>query len=274
MTSGAAVEQKARRGLAVLTLLLAGRAMAGTVTVATIGDSFADAIYLGMKSRPDLVQRDGIVLTRWSRPVIGIARSDYFDYPGWLRDSNLGMADVCFVQIGTNDVQPIQVAGAWVNFGTAPWKEEYGRRIRGVVETLRQSRCRQVLWVLQPGFELRAFLACNRGTINEVQGDALEGTGIWVFRMITGTEAYGADSTHFNRLYVLALGQAAFRLVELHKQLAARDCAVCHRSLPVLSAIAEREVYPLAFLGTERSAAPSIGCAVAAAAPATIARRK
>jgi hypothetical protein len=49
-------------------------------TVATVGDSFADSLYNAMRARPDLMQRYGVQLTRWSRPIIGLTRTDYFDY--------------------------------------------------------------------------------------------------------------------------------------------------------------------------------------------------
>jgi hypothetical protein len=253
------------RKVALACLLLALRPRASAITVATVGDSFADAFYLGMKARPDLVRQREIILRRWSRPIIGVARSDYFDYPGWLRDADLGMADVCFVQIGTNDMQAISLsAGHWMLFGSPPWKQEYGRRIRSLADNLRRQHCRQVLWVLQPGFEKRTFLACNGPTINQLQCDALNGTGIWILRMMTGPEAYGVDNIHYNRDFELALGQAAFRLVELERQMTARKCLMCHGSLSVGKAIAEPEIYPLGFWRAGRPAVQQIACATPA----------
>ena len=50
------------------------------------------------------LQRYGVGLARWSRPIVGLTRTDYFDYAGWLRDtSELGPADLCLVEIGAND---------------------------------------------------------------------------------------------------------------------------------------------------------------------------
>src|SRR5215813_9367328 len=80
-------------------------------TVATVGDSFADSLYNSMRSRPDLVQQRGVRLLRWSRPIIGLTRTDFFDYPAWLHDSpDLGKADLCFVEIGANDMQSLPAA--------------------------------------------------------------------------------------------------------------------------------------------------------------------
>ena len=44
----------------------------------------------------------------WSRPAIGLTRTDYFDYLGWLRDMlDLGKLNVCLVDIRSNDMQSI-----------------------------------------------------------------------------------------------------------------------------------------------------------------------
>ena len=51
-------------------VLLAGNASA--VSLATIGDSFADSIYFGLRARPALLKQNGIELIRWSRPSIGL----------------------------------------------------------------------------------------------------------------------------------------------------------------------------------------------------------
>jgi hypothetical protein len=89
-------------------ILLATSARA--VTVATVGDSLADAVYLGMKLQPDLLKKNGIHLVRWSRAKIGLTRTDYFDYTDWLRVNNdLGTADFCVVQLGANDLQSISI---------------------------------------------------------------------------------------------------------------------------------------------------------------------
>src|SRR5580692_1662560 len=95
------------------------------ISVATVGDSFADSLYNAMRARPDLVQRYGVQLTRWSRPIIGLTRTDYFDYVGWLRDSaDLGSVDVCFALIGSNDMQSIPVSKKqWIAYGSPQWRD-------------------------------------------------------------------------------------------------------------------------------------------------------
>lgn len=80
-------------------------------TVATVGDSLADAIYLGLKLQPDLLRQDGLQVMRWSRPKIGLTRLDYFDYTAFIRDTgSLGNADFCVVEMGANDLQSIDLS--------------------------------------------------------------------------------------------------------------------------------------------------------------------
>src|SRR5262245_3965091 len=80
-------------------------------TLATVGDSFADGIYFSLLAQPKLLAKYDIRPVRWSRPSIGLTRSDLFDYVAWLRDApDLGQADYCAVQIGANDMQPIPTA--------------------------------------------------------------------------------------------------------------------------------------------------------------------
>jgi hypothetical protein len=45
------------------------------VTVATVGDSFADSLYNAMRARPNLIERYGVQLTQWSRPIMGLTRA-------------------------------------------------------------------------------------------------------------------------------------------------------------------------------------------------------
>jgi len=103
----------------VAILFLFATLHAQAVIVATVGDSLADAVYLGLRLQPDLLRKSGIKLVRWSRPKIGLTRTDYFDYTAWLRDTaDLGSADFCVVQLGANDLQSIATGdGKWIRVG-------------------------------------------------------------------------------------------------------------------------------------------------------------
>src|SRR5579863_692256 len=113
-------------------LFVAAASLARGVTVATVGDSLADAVYLGMKLQPDLLKKNEIHLTRWSRAKIGLTRTDYFDYTSWLRDNDeLGSADICVVQLGANDLQSIHIGkNKWVFVGTQIWQRMYQERVK------------------------------------------------------------------------------------------------------------------------------------------------
>jgi hypothetical protein len=236
-------ERVLKLSLLLLTLTPCCRA----ITVATVGDSFADAIYNGIRSRPDLVKKYGIELHRWSRPIVGLTRTDYFDYTGWLnRTVELGMVDLCFVQIGSNDMQSIPVSkGQWIGYGSEKWKAVYVDRTKEAYRILKGTRCRQVVWVLQPGFELREAMACHRELINRLQGEGVRLSGGKALDIITNDKAYGPDKIHFNRTYVLELGHALFQLVETSDQIRNRQCLSCHRSMTPQEVARETDIFPL-----------------------------
>lgn len=214
-------------------LLLCSATSCLAITVATVGDSFADSFYYAMRSRPDLLRQYDVQLTRWSRPIVGLTRTDYFDYASWLRDSTgLASADVCLVQIGANDMQSIPVSKEqWIVYGSPQWRSTYAARTREMALILTERRCGQVIWVLQPGFEERDAMACHRELIDEVQRDVLQPGRTRVLELVTTSADYGPDKTHFNRAYVLQLGPALFHLIDTSRQIAHMGCLLCHRNL-------------------------------------------
>lgn len=220
-----------RDGCAQMLLLFLFATPCRGISVATVGDSFADSFYNAIRARPDLMQRYGVQLARWSRPSIGLTRIDYFDYAKWLRDSpELGQVDVCFAQIGSNDMQSIPVSKKeWISYGSPPWKSTYAARTREMAMVLTERHCGLLIWVLQPGFERQDALACHRELINEVQREALRMNRTRVLEISTSEAAYGHDKTHFNRAYVLQLGIALFRLLDTSRQIVHAGCLGCHQ---------------------------------------------
>jgi hypothetical protein len=235
---------RAPKALLGLSLLLSATPC-HAITVATVGDSFADTLYNAMRSRPDLLQQYDVQLTRWSRPIIGLTRTDYFDYTAWLRDSTeLGSVDVCFAQIGSNDMQSIPVSKKqWIAYGSPQWRDAYASRTRDLALVLIERRCGLLIWVLQPGFEKRDAMACHRELINEVQREALRLDRTRVVEISTSEAAYGPDKTHFNRAYVLQLGPALFQIVDTSRQIVHNGCLACHRNTEGL--MREPETPPL-----------------------------
>jgi len=214
-------------------------------SVATVGDSFADAFYMGMWSQPNLLKKHDIQLVRWSRPIIGLTRVDFFDYPAWLRNKDLGSVDVCVVQIGTNDMQSIQADGKWVKFATDRWNSVYTGRVRAVQETLLAQRCKQTIWVLQPGYEMNRFLREHRETINRVQSAALNPSRTLVLETSAKAQDYGKDKIHYNGKFDLKLGQAMFRLIMAWRQAAPPACFSCHSKVDVSNRLSIDSLAPL-----------------------------
>ena len=217
--------------------LLAGNAAA--ISVATIGDSFADSIYFGLRARPALLKQNGIELIRWSRPSIGLVRTDQFDYTGWLRDTaELGAADYCMVQLGTNDMQSIpDGVGQWVRFPGDAWKSAYRGRVTQMAEILHKQRCRRVIWVLQPGFEKSKFLSGNRALINELQVAGIAASRDFVLDVDAEASDYGHDGIHFSGPFTLKLADAAIRIVTTWRDRVPESCFACHTAIPAASQI-------------------------------------
>jgi lysophospholipase L1-like esterase len=211
---------------------------ARAVTVATVGDSLADAVYLGMKLQPDLLKKNGIHLVRWSRARIGLTRTDYFDYTEWLRDSSdLGSADYCVVQLGANDLQSISIGrNKWVFVGTQTWQRMYQERVKVLVDTLKLQRCASVIWLLQPGYEKNKYLRQYHGMINAVQFAGSNSGVAAAFELATTENDYSKDGIHFNKPYCFALARAVIDLFAPTKPLAAAGCASCHSTANFLFA--------------------------------------
>jgi hypothetical protein len=229
--------------LGCLLLLATIPVMSQTFVVATVGDSFADSLYNSLRARPDWIERDHLKLLRWSRPIVGLTRTDVFDYAKWLRETReLGFADVCFVEIGANDMQSISINHQWISYGSPEWKKTYAERTLQMAQTLIAQRCGRVLWVLQPGFEKRGELSCHRELINELQRETLRLDRTGLIEIVTSAEAYGSDQTHFNREFLLQLGAPLLQMVDTTRQFVRRQCNACHTSIGLVSTT---EVFPL-----------------------------
>jgi lysophospholipase L1-like esterase len=216
-------------------LLLFATTPARAVTVATVGDSLADAVYLGMKLQPDLLKKNDIRLERWSRGKIGLTRTDYFDYTSWLRDNHdLGSADFCVVQLGANDLQSIAIGkNKWVMVGSQTWQRLYQERVKTLVATLRDSysgaaRCKSVIWLLQPAYEKNKFLSQYHGMINAIQFAGSTPGVAGAFELATTADDYGADGIHFNKPFCFAVSRGVINLIVQRRAFAANGCVACH----------------------------------------------
>ena len=215
--------------LATISLLFLVATPSRAVTVATVGDSLADAVYLGMKLQPDLLRKNGIHLVRWSRARIGLTRTDYFDYTEWLRATDdLGSADFCVVQLGANDLQSIAIRrNKWVFVGTQTWQQMYQERVKTLVDTLRVQRCKSVIWLLQPAYERNKYLSQYHEMINAVQFAGSNSRVEAAFELATTENDYLKDGIHFNKPYCFALAKAVIDLFAPSKSVPA-ECGSCH----------------------------------------------
>jgi hypothetical protein len=211
---------------------MAASGLAST-TLATVGDSFADSFYFGLRSRPDLLKQNDIELIRWSRPAIGLVRSNQLDDTAWLRDSgDLGTADYCVVQVGTNDMQSIpDGTGKWILFPGDAWKSASSGRVQAIAEMLRSRRCRRVIWVLQPGFEKSSFLSRNRDLISQLQAAGL-GSGTVLLDVAAQTGDYGRDGIRFSGVFTLTLADPTLRIVTAWRDHIPESCFACRLSIP------------------------------------------
>ena len=230
-----------------LCLLLLGCHCRAAFLVATAGDSFADALYLAMKVRADLLKRHDIEIVRWSRANIGFTRLDFFDYPGWLRDNSaLGQADLCVVQIGSNDLQSIRTGKyQWAFFATDPWKELYAARVAGMLATLEQNRCKQVAWVLPPAFEGNPVMAKGSVPVSQVQADVVASGPAVAFDVVTSEGDYQSDNIHYGRDLMLRMGPALVEVVEATRDLIEGRCLACHGPRVADQMLRARKILPL-----------------------------
>jgi uncharacterized protein len=216
-------------------VLLVSPNIRAAVTVATVGDSLADAVYLGMKLQPDLLKKNQIHLVRWSRAKIGLTRTDYFDYTTWIRDNEeLGSVDFCVVQLGANDLQSINIGkNKWVFVGTERWQQMYRERVKALVAALKVRRCKNVIWLGQPAYEKNKFLRQYHGMINAVQFKGSNGVAA-AFELATTENDYSADGVHFNKPFCFALAKAVIDLFAPGHTFAAGGCTACHSGASVV----------------------------------------
>ena len=234
------------RHIAALLLFQALSCSAAT-SVATVGDRFADAISYGMRSRPDLLRQNNIQLVRWRRPAIGLTRIDQFDYPVWLQQSaDLGTADFCVVQIGANDRQSFPAGpGKWVLFPTETWQVQYRGRVQTILQTLHTSRCRRVIWVLQPGFENSKFLARYQQMMNALQVSGSGWDGTLFFEIDARPADYGPDHIHFTGPFTLKLADSIFRVVAEWTEHVPASCFGCHTTIHMKPPMQPSDLLPL-----------------------------
>ena len=104
----------------------------------------------------------------------GLARPDFFNWPGRLRSiAEKEDPDVFVVMFGANDGQNIEVRGEVLAFGSAEWRTEYARRVDSVMDRLAING-RTLYWVGQPIMRSAEFDA-KMAALNDVYREQAEG---------------------------------------------------------------------------------------------------
>jgi uncharacterized protein len=117
--------------------------------VAVIGDSLAAGLGYGSERvfRPTLVR-----VTRQGRISTGLARPDYFDWPGAMESIVQSFQpDLVIVMLGENDNQGLRTAGGHeqTSIGTTAWPGAYEQRVEDFMRIATSGGAR-VVWVGLP----------------------------------------------------------------------------------------------------------------------------
>lgn len=101
----------------------------------------------------DALTAEGVSFRKWGKASSGLARPDFHDWPkaipGVVRKFH---PHLFVVSIGTNDGQNLWLeterGDAWLDFGSARWKQVYGERIDAMLEAMAgEDRGRGIVWV-------------------------------------------------------------------------------------------------------------------------------
>jgi len=105
-----------------------GRAAEPRGKVLLIGDSMI-ATALGQRLEHGL-SAEGFRVHRRGKSSSGLARPDFFDWPGEATKLMEKHApDAVVVMMGGNDAQSLRTPNGWIKWGDAAWREEYLRRV-------------------------------------------------------------------------------------------------------------------------------------------------
>lgn len=104
----------------------------------------------------------------------GLARPDFFNWPGRLRAiAERTDPDVFVVMFGANDGQNIEVRGNVLAFGSPEWRKVYAQRVDGVIDLL-ATQGRTLYWMGQPIMRSGEFDA-KMATLNDVYREQARG---------------------------------------------------------------------------------------------------
>jgi len=118
-----------------------GRALPQPKRVLIVGASSIQE-ELGIAVERAVKQYKGIEVQRLGRISSGLARPDYFDWPGKLQELlDQFHPDLVIAQWGGNDCQSLSNKDGSVvaNYGTPQWDEEYTRRVKAAIKQIHDT---------------------------------------------------------------------------------------------------------------------------------------
>jgi hypothetical protein len=114
-------------------------------TVVVLGDSLAQGLGLGVSR----CYGGALAVSQKGKVSTGLAKKRPVD---WTQEA-VRLAsikpDLAIVQIGANDIMPVSQNGKLVQFGSAAWKTEYGRRVSDIISAFQKQQAK-VIWVGLP----------------------------------------------------------------------------------------------------------------------------
>ncbi len=120
-------------------------------SILVAGDSLS--IFLADALRPLVAGRPGAAFAARGKVSSGLARPDFFNWEREMADlAHTRRPDTVVVMIATNDNQTLtRPDGRKIAFGRPGWNEEYGRRVRRLVDLARQGNPEaRVYWIGAP----------------------------------------------------------------------------------------------------------------------------
>ncbi|MCX6996460.1 MAG: DUF459 domain-containing protein [Kiritimatiellaeota bacterium] len=114
-----------------------------------VGDSLGELVSAALKK--ELRNRAGTAVESFISLGSGLARSDLFDWPKKVRAVMATFKpNRVVVIIGGADNQKMMSGSELFTFGTTGWNTEYARRVREIMDIIREGGVKTMLWIGLP----------------------------------------------------------------------------------------------------------------------------
>jgi hypothetical protein len=145
-------------------------------------------------------------VTTESRPITGIVRNDYFDWPAQAKRVAAEHPSTVIMLIGGNDNQPITLPGGGLaKPATDAWQTEYARRVGLIMDAWLKNGVQRVYWLTMPSTDLSGMNVTVASMGRAVHAAAQGRAGVTVYDSDTllganaGTPViHGPDGIHLS----------------------------------------------------------------------------